>query len=149
MSKLIKKALIAVGRPRCGKKTHLQYLADQLEAPYIDMGAHLRELKTKLRLEGTERPELAPLVSTGYVADEFIMSIFRTWIGQERRLKSPFIILDGVPRNIAQARLVLPFLKHNGGFEIHTLWFTTSAKACMERPTRGERDDDSADKIVA
>ncbi|MBX4209154.1 nucleoside monophosphate kinase [Candidatus Parcubacteria bacterium] len=146
MRNTYKKAIIGVGRPRCGKKTHLQYLADELKAPYIDMGEFLRNLKTELEKNGKIDPLLAPLANTGYVDNGTIMSIFKHWTAD--KLKSKYLILDGIPRNIEQAKTVLPFLKNNGGFTVHTLWFSTPARACMDRPARDGREDDSPEKAA-
>lgn len=110
------------------------------------MGEHLRKLKEESRKRGSIDLALAPLVNTGYVDDEFILQTFRRWIVD--KLQSRFLVLDGIPRKILQARRILPYLKCNGGYEVNTLWFSTPATVCMSRPSRDNREDDSPDKIL-
>ena len=125
-----KRVVIGVGRPRCGKKTHLEYLSSITGAPYIDMGAHLRALKAS----GSENPALQSLKDTGLSPDAFV-------------IKSPLLILDGVPRNIAQTKTICAFMKHQG-FKVTTIWFETPASVCLSRDARDGREDESPEKVT-
>ena len=136
-----KRVVIGVGRPRCGKKTHLEYLSSITGAPYIDMGAHLRALKAS----GSENPALQSLKDTGLSPDAFVIKELKGWL--VGKLKSPLLILDGVPRNIAQTKTICAFMKHQG-FKVTTIWFETPASVCLSRDARDGREDDSPEKAI-
>ncbi len=105
------------------------------------MGAHLRALKAS----GSENPALQSLKDTGLSPDAFVVKQLKEWL--TGRLKSPLLILDGVPRNIAQAKIICAFMKHQG-YRITTIWFETPASVCLSRDARDGREDDSPEKAI-
>lgn len=105
------------------------------------MGAHLRALKAS----GSENPALGSLTDTGLSPDKFVIKELKEWL--KGKLKSPLLILDGVPRNKVQTKILCAFLKHQG-YRITTIWFETPSRVCLLRDMREGREDDSQEKAV-
>ncbi|HEU5114306.1 MAG TPA: hypothetical protein VFT82_00910 [Candidatus Paceibacterota bacterium] len=163
-----KKAILGVGRPKCGKATNLFVLARDHGGAYLDMGATLRGLKKRLKGDSTPEPRadekfiekllsasgtsltlesLKPLAEKpGLVVNDIIMPILRAWVHEHRN--DQFLVLDGAPRDEYQARAILPFLKGNG-FVNHTVWFSTPKEVCLARKDRGGREDEDPARLLS
>ncbi len=99
--------ILFLGAPGSGKGTQCKKLAAQLNLPHLSSGDMLREATAK----GTDAGKLAKgFMDKGQlVPDDVLMKMF------EEKLSSPEcaqgFILDGFPRNIAQAKSLDELLK--------------------------------------
>lgn len=94
--------IILLGAPGSGKGTQGQYLQDTLKIPRISTGDLLREEVKKGSEIGRKVSET--LGSGKFVSDDIIISLLRETL-QGSEFNKGFI-LDGFPRNLAQATLL-------------------------------------------
>ncbi|MDE2971788.1 MAG: adenylate kinase [Acidobacteriota bacterium] len=134
-------AVILLGAPGSGKGTQAARLAESLGMPHISTGAILRQAVT----DGTELGVAArDIMAAGrLVSDEIVLGIV------EARVSAPDcrrgFILDGYPRNRAQARALGEVLSRLGATE----WIANIAVPAEElaarvrgrRGTDGRQDD--------
>ena len=134
-------AVILLGAPGSGKGTQAARLAESLGMPHISTGAILRQAVA----EGTELGVAArDIMAAGrLVSDEIVLGIV------EARVSAPDcrrgFILDGYPRNRAQARALGEVLSRLGATE----WIANIAVPAQElaarvrgrRGTDGRQDD--------
>ena len=134
-------AVIFLGPPGSGKGTQAVRLAESLGFPHISTGAILRQAVE----EGAElgRAARAIMEAGGLVSDEIVLGIV------EQRLAAPDCrrgcILDGFPRNEAQARALDGVLSRLGA----TDWIVNlavprdelAARIRGRRGTDGRQDD--------
>ena len=103
-------ALIFLGAPGAGKGTQAREVAKEFGLPQISTGDMLREAvkkQTPLGLEAKKKMEAGELVP-----DEVVCGIVEERIGQADCAKG--FILDGFPRNLAQAQFVDAMLQRKG-----------------------------------
>ena len=134
-------AIILLGPPGSGKGTQAARLAESLGVPHISTGAILRQAVD----EGTELGKAAREImeAGGLVSDQLVLGIV------EERIAAPDcgrgLILDGYPRNEAQARALDDVLSRLGA----TGWIVNiavpreelSARVRARRTTDGRQDD--------
>ena len=134
-------AIILLGAPGSGKGTQAARLAESLGLPHISTGAILRQAVA----DGTELGMAArDIMAAGrLVSDEIVLGIV------EERISAPDcrrgFILDGYPRNQAQARALGGVLSRLGATE----WIANIAVPAAElaarvrgrRGTDGRQDD--------
>lgn len=134
-------AVILLGAPGSGKGTQAARLAESLGLPHISTGAILRQAAA----DGTELGMAArDIMAAGrLVSDEIVLGIV------EERISAPDcsrgFILDGYPRNRAQARALGEVLSRVGATE----WIANIAVPAEElaarvrgrRGTDGRQDD--------
>ena len=134
-------AVILLGAPGSGKGTQAARLAESLGMPHISTGAILRQAVA----DGTELGVAArDIMAAGrLVSDEIVLGIV------EARVSAPDcrrgFILDGYPRNRAQARALGEVLSRLGATE----WIANIAVPAQElaarvrgrRGTDGRQDD--------
>lgn len=134
-------AIILLGAPGSGKGTQAERLAESLGLPHISTGAILRQAVA----DGTELGLAARgIMAAGrLVSDEIVLGIV------EERISAPDcnhgFILDGYPRNQAQARALGEVLSRLGAVE----WIANIAVPAEElaarvrgrRGTDGRQDD--------
>lgn len=134
-------AIILLGAPGSGKGTQAARLAESLGLPHISTGAILRQAVA----DGTELGMAArDIMAAGrLVSDEIVLGIV------EERISAPDcsrgFILDGYPRNRAQARALGEVLSRLGATE----WIANIAVPAEElaarvrgrRGTDGRQDD--------
>ncbi len=97
--------LAFLGPPGAGKGTQASLLSKRLGIAHLSTGAMLRAMAatdTELGREVQER-----IAGGGFVSDELSASIVRDWLV---RHPGEGFILDGFPRNLAQAELCLDIL---------------------------------------
>ena len=137
-------AVILLGAPGSGKGTQAVRLAESLGLPHISTGAILRQAVA----EGTELGVAArDIMAAGrLVSDEIVLGIV------EERVSAPDcsrgFILDGYPRNRAQARALGEVLARLGATEwIANIAVPAEELAARVRGRRGTdgRQDDSED----
>ncbi|MDE2711316.1 MAG: adenylate kinase [Acidobacteria bacterium] len=137
-------AIILLGAPGSGKGTQAERLAESLGLPHISTGAILRQAVA----DGTELGRAArDIMAAGrLVSDEIVLGIV------EERVSAPDcrrgFILDGYPRNRAQARALGEVLSRLGATEwIANIAVPAAELAARVRGRRGTdgRQDDSED----
>lgn len=101
-SKIMKKELIFLGPPACGKGTQTTKLAEHLGFPHVDTGSLLRaEISS-----GSENGKIAKsFIDKGnLVPVELVASIIKDRLAQEDCHEG--YILDGYPRSLEQAEML-------------------------------------------
>src|SRR5579875_854214 len=102
--------LVLVGPPGAGKGTQAQFVAAHLEVPQISTGDIFRANVS----QGTElgKQAKAYMDAGDLVPDEVTIAMVRDRIGEEDARKG--FLLDGFPRNVAQARTLDDLLLEMG-----------------------------------
>ena len=134
-------AIILLGAPGSGKGTQAMRLAESLGLPHISTGVILRQAVA----DGTELGRAArDIMAAGrLVSDEIVLGIV------EERIAAPDcgrgFILDGYPRNQAQARALTEVLSRFGATEwianIDVPLEELAARVRGRRGTDGRQDD--------
>ena len=126
-----KKAIILLGPPGAGKGTQAKTLSQRLKIVHISTGDILREAikgNTSLGQEAAKYVERGELVADNLV----------TRMAQERLscddTKEGFI-LDGFPRNLAQAESLDEFFNSNGLLDYSVIYLETSEDTIIKRLT--------------
>ncbi len=137
-------AVILLGAPGSGKGTQAARLAETLGLPHISTGAILRQAVA----DGTELGRAArDIMAAGrLVSDEIVLGIVEERVSA--RDCSRGFILDGYPRNRAQARALGEVLSRLGATEwIANIAVPAEELAARVRGRRGTdgRQDDSED----
>ena len=127
----LKKAIILLGPPGAGKGTQAKTLSQRLKIVHISTGDILREAikgNTSLGQEAAKYVERGELVADNLV----------TRMAQERLscddTKEGFI-LDGFPRNLAQAESLDEFFNGNGLLDYSVIYLETSEDTIIKRLT--------------
>lgn len=134
-------AIILLGPPGSGKGTQAVRLAESLGLPHISTGAILRQAVD----EGTELGKAAREImeAGGLVSDELVLGIVEERIGAPDCRRG--FILDGYPRNEAQARALDEVLSRLGAtgciVNIAVPRAELSARIRGRRTTDGRQDD--------
>lgn len=95
------KCIILLASPGAGKGTASDYIENKYGYKHISSGSLLRN-------EALVNEEIKSLIDNGkFVSDETVMDVLK------RNIDSNNIILDGIPRNINQAKLLDSLFKEN------------------------------------
>jgi adenylate kinase len=102
--------IVLMGAPGSGKGTQAQRLVERFKIPQVSTGDLLRAAVDR----GTElgRRAKAVMDSGGLVSDEIVLGIIRERLAEADA--APGFILDGFPRNIAQAEALSTLLSALG-----------------------------------
>lgn len=128
----MKKELVFLGPPACGKGTQTSRLSETLKFPHIDTGSLLRKALAEQTPDGLiaksyiEKGELVPV--------EIVASIIKTRLQQDD-CKNGFI-LDGFPRSIEQAKLLAKMLEEiDAGSEVEfkVIYFDIAQELLLDR----------------
>lgn len=104
------KSVILIAAPAAGKGTEAAYLKEQYNMPHISTGDMLRE---KAQEDSELGRDINYKINNGiFVSDELIIEILKQRIMQEDCNNG--YILDGFPRNVAQAEAYQEMLKELG-----------------------------------
>ena len=104
------KSVILIAAPAAGKGTEAAYLKEQYNMPHISTGDMLRE---KAQEDSDLGRDINYKINNGiFVSDELIIEILKQRIMQEDCNNG--YILDGFPRNVAQAEAYQEMLKELG-----------------------------------
>ena len=104
------KSVILIAAPAAGKGTEAAYLKEQYNMPHISTGDMLRE---KAQEDSDLGRDINYKINNGiFVSDELIIEILKQRIMQEDCNNG--YILDGFPRNVAQAEAYQDMLKELG-----------------------------------
>lgn len=135
--------LIFVGPPGAGKGTQAKVLADSQQIPHISTGDILREAvaeKTALGVKAQgymDRGELVP--------DQLVIDLIRERLGKDDAQSG--WILDGFPRNVAQAEFLDQLLAElNQGCD-RVINFDVPDEILVDRMLNRGRKDDNEETI--
>ena len=104
------KSVILIAAPAAGKGTEAAYLKEQYNMPHISTGDMLRE---KAQEDSNLGRDINYKINNGiFVSDELIIEILKQRIEQEDCNNG--YILDGFPRNVAQAEAYQTMLEELG-----------------------------------
>jgi len=129
---MTKKELVFLGPPASGKGTQTSKLALHLNFPHIDTGSLLRKAMTDKTTDGLiaqsyiEKGQLVPV--------EIVAAIIKSRL-KETDCSNGFI-LDGYPRSIEQAEILLNILKEIDGdakVEFKVIYFDIDQEMLMNR----------------
>lgn len=115
-----KRALIFIGPQGCGKATQSEILREELGYVHLDTGAYLRSFAKKEGDDALVIHVRETILQGLLLEDEVVCDVF------ERALKEKVhgedrIILDGIPRTVSQAALVLNILRREGYEDIEVV----------------------------
>jgi adenylate kinase len=102
--------IVLMGAPGAGKGTQAQRLVKQFGIPQISTGDLLRDAVT--RGTGYGLKAKAAMDSGALVADDIVLGIIRERLGESDAARG--FILDGFPRNLAQAQALSSMLSSIG-----------------------------------
>ena len=95
------KCIILLASPGAGKGVASDYIENKYGYKHISSGSLLRN-------EALKNKEIKSLIDNGkFVSDETVMDVLK------RNIDNKDIILDGIPRNLNQAKILDSFLKEN------------------------------------
>ncbi|BBG04625.1 MULTISPECIES: adenylate kinase [Pseudonocardia] len=135
--------LVLVGPPGAGKGTQAERMAERLDVPHISTGdlfrANLRD-ETELGREAKRYMDAGDLVP-----DEVTVGMVRDRLGDADTTKG--FILDGFPRNTAQAASLGEILKDKGLELDAVVQFDVEDEVVVQRLLGRGRSDDNEDTI--
>jgi len=135
--------LVLVGPPGAGKGTQAVRMAERLDVPHISTGdlfrANLKN-ETELGLEAKRYMDAGDLVP-----DEVTVAMVRDRLGDPDTEKG--FILDGFPRNVAQAGSLGEILADKGLALDAVVQFEVDDEAVVQRLLGRGRSDDNEDTI--
>ena len=132
--------ILFLGPPGAGKGTQAALLAETLEVPHISSGAMLREAVA----DGTElgRKAEAIMAAGDLVPDDLVVAMIGERLAREDARNG--YILDGFPRNVAQAEALIAALG-DGAIDAMLLFEVDEdelVERLLERAQEGRADDD-------
>ncbi len=122
-------AIIFIGQQGSGKGTQATILSKVLDAEYVEAGALLRHIAKE---DSEFGKHIKGLINAGVlVSDEELLQV----IDSRLRSLNPDmpVILDGLPRKIHQAELLLEFLRTHGRSHIATIYITMPRPLTIQR----------------
>jgi len=139
--------LVLLARPGAGKSTQARLLAGRLGVVHVATGALLRR---EVAASSTLGNVLAPLLDRGDLApDELVEAIVTPAL--ERAVAAGGYVLDGYPRNLAQARALTETAPGRLDPQV-VLSLEVDALECrrrlLERASRERRSDDTPGVIA-
>ena len=139
--------IVILGAPGSGKGTQAKLLVEQLEVPHISTGALLRNAAkrgTELGLQAksiTDRGELVP--------DDIMSDMIEERLGRDDVANG--FILDGYPRNVAQAKSLDLMLERLGKPVEEAIFIDVDPEQIIKRIARRaeeeHRSDDAATTV--
>lgn len=135
--------LVLVGPPGAGKGTQAEQMAKRLDVPHISTGdlfrANLRD-ETELGREAKRYMDAGDLVP-----DEVTVAMVRDRLGDADTASG--FILDGFPRNVAQAGSLSEILSDKGLELDAVVQFNVDDEVVVQRLLGRGRSDDNEDTI--
>ncbi|MDJ0843169.1 MAG: adenylate kinase [Crocosphaera sp.] len=132
------KGLIFLGPPGSGKGTQAQELSQELHIPHISTGEMLREAIAKQTPLGQQAQ--AYVDKGELVPDELLLGLIEERLNEEDAQKG--WILDGFPRNVAQAEFLDKLLHKLAKFSEQAINLEVPDDVIIDRLlARGRKDD--------
>jgi adenylate kinase len=135
--------VVLVGPPGAGKGTQAGVLSEKLGVPHISTGELFRahvEQATPLGVEAKRYMDAGELVP-----DDVTNEMVHQRLAEEDARFG--FLLDGFPRNVAQADVLAEYLREQGAELDAVLEFEVPEQVVMERLLERGRADDTADVI--
>lgn len=133
--------IVLLGPPGSGKGTQAAMLVEHLGIPHISMGALLREAAengTELGLQAKKIADKGELVP-----DDIVLGMLEERLGQPD-VKDGFI-LDGYPRNLAQAKSLEQVLERIGQPADEAILIDIDAERIIKRIAKRAQEEGRAD----
>ncbi len=144
-------AILILGAPGAGKGTQGKILGSIPRFFHCACGDIFRSLDTRTAIgrrfvEYSSRGELVP--------DELTVELWKAQVENwaESHVYKPdidFLVLDGIPRNVAQAEIIAGFLEVHQVFHLTCPDRTELARRMRKRALKENRIDDASDKVIA
>jgi adenylate kinase len=133
--------IVLLGAPGSGKGTQAALLVEQLKVPHISTGALLRNAAKK----GTELGLKAKsIIDRGeLVPDDIMAGIIEERLGREDVADG--YILDGYPRNLAQAKSLDSMLERLGKPADEAILIDVDPEQIIKRLARRAKEEDRVD----
>jgi len=109
----MKKVVILMGLPGCGKGTQAKLLAQKYNYDHISSGQILRGLLQRENLNDLEKQAVTLMKKGALVDDEFVFGLVTQEMEKSLSKNIP-VILDGVIRNLVQAEIYWDYFKKRG-----------------------------------
>lgn len=139
------RAFLIFGPPGSGKGTQSQMLAACPCIRHISTGEILRGLDPSSPLG----KQIKPYMDRGeFPKDELVIDLFHNYLKEEVAKNkilphSDLLLLDGVPRNVAQTKYIAPFIEVKGVISIEIKDFERLALRIQKRAQKENRQDDT------
>jgi adenylate kinase len=146
---MMRQTVLLFGPPGAGKGTQAKRLSALLRSPHVSTGDMFRDHQGRRSELGLKVEQV--LASGALVPDSLTNEMVR-----ERLLKPDSalgVILDGFPRNVAQAKWLTLFLE-NRGFGVRSVLVIEVPRATLEERLKGRalkegRPDDADAKVIS
>lgn len=127
----MKKELIFLGPPACGKGTQTSKLSEYLQFPHVDTGSLLRAARANKTLEGLEAEKY--MKEGKLVPIEIVVQIIKNRLAEED-CKNGYV-LDGFPRSAEQALMLEEINKSidTEEAEFRAIYFDIDTELLIER----------------
>ena len=140
-------AIIFIGPQGSGKGTQAKLFAEKLGFFYLGTGAMLREIATH---DDELGKKVAETIDRGALLDDAtIFEVVRKAVAAVPQNKG--IVLDGIPRRLAQAEYLMNFLKTAERNRVATVYLSLphdeSVNRLVKRAAIEGRNDDTRDRI--
>ena len=139
--------LLVLGPQGSGKGTQAKRLAEQRGIPHVSTGDMFR---TAIAAETELGRQVAPILACGeLVPDELTVALIRERLGEPDAAYG--FVLDGFPRNLAQADALEAMLAEISRALDAVLFFDLSDELALERLLRRARDegrDDDTPEVI-
>ena len=136
------KIIVLLGPPAAGKSTQGEYLSERYQIPIVS-AAELAKREVGKTKKGKRNKSLAVGLSDGYLLnDELLNQLVYARIVESDALKG--FILDGYPRDPAQAEYLRALLERRGLPQPTVVHLDASDETVLERMNKRKRADDKA-----
>ena len=137
----MKKIIIFIGMPGCGKGTHSKKIAAKFGFEHLSTGDLLRKEVDLKTLLGTE---VAEIIKNGkFVSDEIISEIIFKNLSADKNY-----ILDGFPRNLKQANILSDYLKEKASKKIYSVVHLELPESVVMDRLLGRGRADDTEEII-
>jgi adenylate kinase len=138
----MKFAIVPIGAPGAGKGTQSKILAEKLRYPHVSTGEILRAASELVVVRDGQEVTIGEVLAKGeFATDEEMIEIILDRFSQPDVSRG--IILDGYPRNIAQAEMLEGICRDAGFAEPIAIELTLDSEVAVQRLL--ERNEGRAD----
>ena len=137
--------VLLIGPPASGKGTQGRRIAARFDVTYLSSGELLRAQVAAGTALGARIA--ADLARGDLVPDDVLLDVLRTPL--EAALTSGGYVLDGFPRNVAQAKELETFAADLGGAPEAVLWFDVEEAELLRRTISRAKIESRSDDVDA